>query len=87
MLYLEKHPEKAMRQTGASITYATAREHEIPAYVVGLFFAVELKDIGMLKDILSWMPWNDEKLVQAHYETLDKLKGLYPAQVESILES
>ncbi len=87
MAYLEKYPEKAMQQTGVSITYATARDHEIPAYVVGLFFAVELKDIGMLKDILSWMPWNDEKLVQAHYETLEKLKGLYPAQVESILES
>ena len=86
MLYLEKHPEKAMRQTGASITYATAREHEIPAYVVGLFFAAELKDIGMLKDILSWMPWNDENQIQAYYDNLEKLKAVYPMMEEAILE-
>ncbi len=86
MVYLEKHPEEAMRQTGVSITYTTAREHEVPAYVAGLFFAAELEDTGMLKDILSWMPWNDEKRVQVHYENLEKLKMLYSAQEESILE-
>ena len=86
MLYLEKHPEKAMRQTGASITYATAREHEVPAYVVGLFFAVELKDIGMLKDILSWLPWNDENQIQAYYDNLEKLKAVYPMMEDAILE-
>lgn len=86
MLYLEKHPDKAMRQTGASITYATAKEHETPAYIAGLLFSAELKDNRQLKEILSWIPWNEDKLIQNHYRNLEQIKIRYPEQREAILE-
>lgn len=86
MRYLERHPEKAERQTGGSVTYTTAWEHAMPAYVAGVFFAAELKDVKQLKEILSWMPWDREKLVEKHYVNLDKLKVGDEEQRKEVLD-
>ncbi len=86
MRYLERHPEKAERQTGGSVTYTTAWEHAMPAYVAGVFFAAELKDPKQMKEILSWMPWDREKLVSKHYEQLDKLKVGDEEQRKEVLD-
>ncbi len=86
MKYLEKHPEKASRQTGGSVTYTTAWEHAMPAYVSGLLFAAELKETGQLREILAWIPWDREKLVESRYTQLEQLKAAYPEQKETILD-
>ena len=86
MRYLERHPEKAERQTGGSVTYTTAWEHAMPAYVAGVFFAAELKDFKQMKEILSWMPWDREKLVSKHYTQLDKLKVGDEEQKKEVLD-
>lgn len=86
MRYLEKHPELAMHQTGGSVTYTTAWEHAMPAYVAGLFFATELRDTAQIKEILAWIPWDREKLVEPHYAHLEKMKTAYPELRSSILD-
>lgn len=86
MRYLERHPEKAERQTGGSVTYTTAWEHAMPAYVAGVFFAAEIKDTKQMKEILSWMPWDREKLVSKHYTQLDKLKVGDEEQKKEVLD-
>lgn len=86
MRYLENHPELAARQTGGSVTYTTAWEHAMPAYVAGLLFAAELQDAGLMKEILAWIPWDQEKLVKEHYTKLDKMKAAYPGQRSVILD-
>lgn len=86
MRYLKNHPELADRQTGGSVTYTTAWEHAMPAYVAGLLCAAELKDSGQMKEILAWIPWDQEKLVKTHYTHLDKMKAAYSDQRTVILD-
>ena len=86
MRYLEKHPEKAAHQTGGSVTYTTAWEHAMPAYVAGLLFAAELGETGQLREILAWIPWDREKLVESRYTQLEQLKAAYPELKGVILD-
>ncbi len=86
MQYLERHPEKAERQTGGSVTYTTAWEHAMPAYAAGLLCAAALGDMKRFQEIIVWAPWDDEKLVKAHYDTLEKMKVMCPHLKEGILE-
>lgn len=86
MRYLEKHPEKATRQNGGSVTYTTAWEHAMPAYVAGLLFSAELGETGQLREILAWIPWDREKLVESRYTQLEQLKAAYPELRDVILD-
>lgn len=86
MMYLEKHPEKAERQVGGNITFDTAKEHIMPVYVAGLLFAAALGEMEEIKEILTWIPWEDEGRVRTQYSNLEKWKAGYPEQKEAILE-
>ena len=86
MRYLEKHPELATHQTGGSVTYTTAWEHAMATYVAGLLCAAELNDAAQMNEILSWIPWDREKLVSKHYTHLDRMKAAYPEQRGALLE-
>ncbi len=86
MEYLEKHLEKASQQTGVSISYTTATEHAVPAYIAGLVFSLEAHDAKQFCKILSWLPWEDETLIQSYYDSLEQVKMRYPEQKELILK-
>lgn len=86
MIYLKNHPDKAERQNGATVTYESAKERCMTAYVGGLLFAAELKDARQMKDFLSWIPWEDEERVHSQYENLEKCKLIYPEQKKDILK-
>lgn len=86
MKYLEKHPEKASRQTGGSVTYTTALDHAMSTYVAGLLITANLMDTKQFREILTWIPWDNEKQVQKHYKYLEHLKSFHPERIESILE-
>ncbi len=86
MRYLEEHPKKIDRQTGGTITYETARERRMTAYVAGLLFAAALDKTDDIKEILSWFPWEDEKEVRTQYGNLESWKWGHPEHKEKILE-
>ena len=83
---LEKHPEKAGQQTSVSVSYTTAKEHSVSAYMAGLFFAAEMNSTDRLQEILTWLPWDEEDILQSRYDSLEQLKKSYPGLKESILE-
>ncbi len=87
MRYLKNHPDKAERQNGATVTYESAKDRCMTAYVGGLLFAAELKDARQINEFLSWIPWEDEEKVTSQYENLEKCKLLYPEQRQDILKS
>ncbi len=84
--YLEKHPEKADRQHGATITFESAKKRAVPTYVAGLLFASELDKRRQIKEILTWIPWDQENQVSLQYNNLEKWKWGHPEQNETILE-
>ncbi len=86
MKHLEKNPEKAERQTGGSVTYTTALQHAMATYVAGLLITAELGDTRQFREILTWIPWDDEKQVQKHYSYLEQLKATHPELKDTILE-
>lgn len=86
MMYLEKHPRKAEWQIGGTITYETARERMMTAYVAGLLFAAALDKTEEIKEILTWFPWEDEKELRTQYGNLESWKQGHPEHRESILE-
>ncbi len=83
--YLLKHPEKALTQSAAGLTFEQARDEAVPVYVDGLFFAAEAKDFQMARQILSWIPWEDQDRVSPHYPRLEEWKNAYEGQKEAIL--
>ena len=83
---LEKHPKKAGQQASVSISYTTAKEHSVSAYIAGLFFAAEMNSTDRLQEILTWLPWDEEDILQSRYDNLEQLKKSYPKLEESILE-
>ena len=86
MRYLKNHPDKAERQNGATVTYASAKDRCMTAYVGGLLFAAELEDTRQIKEFLTWIPWEDEEQVKFQYQNLENWKHNYPKQKKSILE-
>lgn len=86
MEYLEKHLEKAERQTGVSISYTTAIEHAASAYITGLVFSTEAHNTKQFYKILSWLPWEEETLIRPYYNSLEKIKTRSPEQREMILK-
>lgn len=86
MTYLEKHQEKARWQIGGTITYDTARERMMTAYVTGLLFAAALDKPDQIKEILTWFPWEDEKELRTQYGNLESWKWGHPEHRETILE-
>lgn len=86
MMYLEKHPEKAERQVGGTITYDTAKERAMTAYVAGLLFAAALDETIQIRDILTWFPWENETEVRTQYGNLESWKWGHPEHNETILE-
>ncbi len=86
MKYLKNHPDKAERQNGATVTYASAKERCMTAYVGGLLFAAELEDARQIKEFLTWIPWEDEEQVRFQYQNLENWKHNYPKQRRRILE-
>ena len=86
MRYLKNHPDKAERQNGATVTYESAKDRCMTAYVAGLLFAAELGDARQIKEFLTWIPWEDEERVSSQYQNLESWKHNYPKQRSSILE-
>ncbi len=86
MMYLEQHPEKAERQVGGTITFDTAKERTMTAYVAGLLFAAALDETERIKEILTWFPWEDEGEVRTQYGNLESWKWGHPEHKETILE-
>lgn len=84
--YLEKHPEKIKSQSGGTITYETARERMMTAYIAGLLFVAALDQTEQIKEILSWFPWEDEKELRTQYGNLESWKWGHPEHREVILE-
>lgn len=86
MKYLERHPEKTERQVGGTITYDSAKERTMTAYVAGLLFAAALNETDQIKEILTWFPWEDEGEVRTQYGNLESWKWGHPEHKETILE-
>lgn len=86
MRYLQKHPDKAMRQVGGTITFDSAKERTMTAYVAGLLFAAALDETDQIKEILTWFPWEDEGEVRTQYGNLESWKWGHPEHRETILE-
>lgn len=86
MRYLAKHPKKAERQNGATITYDSAKKRAVSVYVAGLLFASELDEPCQIKEILAWIPWEEEDQIAPQYVNLEKWKWSHPEQKKVILE-
>lgn len=84
--YLERHPEKKERQVGGTITFDTAKERTMTAYVAGLLFAAELNETDQIKELLTWIPWENTAVVRSQYSNLENWKCGYPRHKEEILE-
>ena len=85
LTHLMEHPEKAMYQRAAGLTLEKAMQEAVPVYVDGLFFAAETEDFRMARQLLSWLPWDDEKQMCAHYPRLEEWKKTYEAWQDAIL--
>ncbi len=83
--YLLKHQEKARVQSAAGMTFEQVKKEEVPVYVDGLFFAAETRDFQMARQILSWIPWEDEEQVRSLYPRLEEWKKSYEGQRDAIL--
>lgn len=86
MRYLKRHPDIAARQNGGTVTYESAKARSIPTYIAGLRFAAELDEPSQIKEILSWIPWDNESEISLQYETLEKWKEEHPEYRNAILE-
>lgn len=86
LLYLRKHTDDALRQRAAGITLDKAIDEEVPVYVEGLFFAAETGDKQCIRNILSWLPWEEEERVSALYPRLEEWKKRYTGLEETILD-
>lgn len=84
--YLKKHPDAALRQNGITVTYESAGERTVPAYVAGLLCAAELNETSVIGELLSWIPWKDEERVSQQYHNLEIWKQSYPELKEVILK-
>lgn len=86
MGYLKRHPEKALQQNAAAITCESAAGRAVKTYIAGLLFASELEEPERIKEILTWVPWEDEPEITPQYENLEKWKYSYPSLKDTILE-
>lgn len=84
--YLEKHPEKAARQTGGTITFDTAKARAIQTFTAGLYCAAALNEKRQLQEILTWFPWEKDGELRIHYKNLENWKNEYPGHKNTILE-
>lgn len=85
LAYLLQHPDKAMVQSAAGLTFERAKKEEVPVYMDGLFFAAEAKDFQMARQILSWIPWENQSQVEPHYPRLEEWKKTYEEKTDAIL--
>lgn len=85
MEYLRRHPEKADRQKCLSITFSDAERFSAETYITGLSFAADMGNTALLKEILSWIPWDNEFLVLPYYSRLEEWKRDYETQADTIL--
>ncbi len=85
LAYLMERPEKAMYQRAAGLTLEKAMQETVPVYVDGLYFAAEVGDFQMARQLLSWIPWDDEKRVAPHYPRLEEWKKICKSQRDAIL--
>lgn len=86
LAYLMGNPDKAMYQRAAGLTLDKAKQETVPVYVDGLFFAAEADDFRMVRQLLAWIPWEDEKRVAPHYPRLEEWKKIYGNRREAILK-
>lgn len=84
--YLWKHPDKAMLQKCADITFSVVEGRAVQTYMNGLAFAAATYDRSLIKTILGWMPWDDTVSLSPHYPNLEGWKAEYPGLNDVILE-
>ncbi|MEZ3435918.1 MAG: glycosyltransferase [Lachnospiraceae bacterium] len=84
--YLEKHPEKAERQTGGTITFETAKERTLKVLTAGLHCAAALDETAQMQEFLTWFPWEKEGELRTHYSSLENWKQEYPLLKKAILK-
>lgn len=85
--YLWEHPEKAMIQNGITATFSGAELQAADVYIKGLFFASETGEHKAVKEILSWIPWEDPSCLSFRYKDLEEWKERYGEQKENILKA
>lgn len=84
--YLENHPEKAELQIGGNITFDTAKDHAVTVYVAGLLFAAAQNERKQIREILTWLPWEEERKISRQYGNLESWKWGNPGLEDVILE-
>lgn len=82
---LQKHPEKAARQRAAGLTLDLAVTEMAPVYIDGLFFSAQTDDFEAARQILPWIPWDNQESVAAHYPRLEEWKREYHEKGKDIL--
>ncbi len=87
LLYLMKHPEKAMLQRSAGLTLDKGKEEMAPMYLDGLSFALDIKDFRMARKLLSWLPWEDKAQMTPYYSHMEEWKRVYEDQKDEILQA
>lgn len=63
----------------------SAVENTASVYIEGLFFAAELKDFRMVRQIFSWFPWDEKERLIRHYPHLETWKNTSGVKKESVL--
>lgn len=87
MEYLQVHPEITSRQVGVDITFDSAEKKTVLTYVSGLAASIETGQFAFIKELLTWIPWDDKLYVSPHYSHLEEWKNRYKRHQEVILES
>ena len=82
---LRRHPDTAKRQNGITITYESAKERAVTAYMAGLLCASKAQEVSAIGELLSWMPWDKEEQMLTQYENLESWKEGFPEQWDDIL--
>ena len=87
LLYLMKHPEKAMLQRSAGLTLDKGKEEMVPMYLDGLSLTLDIKDFRMARKLLSWLPWEDKAQMTPYYSHMEEWKRVYEDQKDEILQA
>lgn len=85
LLFLRNHAEKAALQGCGDVTYAAVEDHAVTAYFQGLACAGAAGNTFLIKRILSWMPWEEDR-VAPFYARMEAWKLKYPEQETAFLE-
>ncbi len=85
--YLQENPKSTEYQTGNEFNLSDLKNRSWSLYLNGLICAMEEKERELVRDILSWIPWEDEETIKVYYPHLEKWKAKYKKEKEFIQEA